>query len=306
MIQTKNLTKYLVQETTLSVNLSFLPCCSYFLSPVSCSIFCWGVTRTSWEIPGEVLLYSICPWNESSVLCAPLLTIKPPSFHLWGNLETRRCSGLLWWRTGTDLVNNTPKGLRSDWHPGLPRTHPVLALKGHVPGDPLILGKTGQLVTQAVCKAVSEINRKLITSQVCKLDQASDLNKTQSKIDTRHRSPMILRLSILVKQKRVSWEWSHMVPQTLFFQPAHEQDMTGKGRNPKATCFLRYKEHSSELAEWEDSKCTQKTEGVQVLIYWFTNLLTYRWPKQSNVSRPEMGFTTLAMQENKNLHTGII
>lgn len=50
----------------------------------------------------------------------------------------------------------------------------------------------------------------------------------------RYRSLMFL-LSVLVRYQSVTWEWSHMGHQMLFFQPVCKLDLTGNWKNPKGS-----------------------------------------------------------------------
>lgn len=89
IILTVTLTKHLAQRTC-SINLTSLPlwlrCC-----PSDHSIFHRDVTSNSWGIPGKLHFIARVPESES---CPPphthIYTLPFLSFHLCGNLDTRR------------------------------------------------------------------------------------------------------------------------------------------------------------------------------------------------------------------------
>lgn len=219
--------------------------------------------RTSLEVPGEVLLHSICPWNESSVLCAPLLAVKPPSFHLWGNLETRRCSGLLWQRTGPDLVNNTRRGSAEWLTSWFAHSHSTLVLQVCIPGDPSFQVNQDSWLPYL---STEQSQRQTESSSLIRFANESKQLKYNSikKISTRHRSPMTLWLSALVKPWECPWRVSPCRTLSVIFPASPQSGQERKWKKSKATCFLWFKGHSSGLAAvWEDSKCIPRGRFFQ-------------------------------------------
>ena len=207
--------------------------------------------RTSLEVPGEVLLHSICPWNESSVLCAPLLAVKPPSFHLWGNLETRRCSGLLWQRTGPDLVNNTRRGSAEWLTSWFAHSHSTLVLQVCIPGDPSFQVNQDSWLPYL---STEQSQRQTESSSLIRFANESkqlkynSIKKSAPDTGVPWSSGWVLSSSL----ESVPGECPHAGPWVLFFQPAHNLDKKGNGKNPKPPVSYGSKDTLQALLLYEE------------------------------------------------------
>lgn len=166
----------------------------------------------------------------SSVFLLPLNSLPFISGEIWKPEEVlaSRGKGL-----GLSWLTVSQSGLHWQW---FPQNSPSVTTESpaslEIP-HPRQTGATGPLhCLQGSCRDKKKAHH-FSDGQIA----TNDLNETRSKIYLRHRSPVILWLSVLVRQHRVTWEGPHMGPQTLSFQMSHRLDMTGNGRNSEDTCF---------------------------------------------------------------------
>lgn len=132
-------------------------------------------------------------------------------------------------KTGTDLVNDIPERSAEQITSQFAQNFPSSSTE-----SPMSQEISYPRQTRATGYSIFTVKQKAHHFSDLLLG-ASDLSKTQSKISMKQRSPMFLWMSVLVSYQSVTWQWSHIGHQMLFFQPVHKLDLTGNWRNPKAS-----------------------------------------------------------------------